>query len=108
MEESVDKIDFNVGEVLVTSAEIRVKDVNGYSMVMDIDEQKALDCALLMGVYEAWLPEQSNVAALAERLHRKMRNQLREEREIVNATRVEFEVMGGQDPNVKQNLEENL
>ncbi|MGD8663118.1 MAG: phosphonate C-P lyase system protein PhnG, partial [Desulfobacterales bacterium] len=36
-EESVEKIDFNVGEVLVTSAEVRVEDAIGYSMIMDTD-----------------------------------------------------------------------
>ncbi len=45
-EESVEKIDFNVGKVLVTSAEVRVADAIGYSMVMDTDEQKALNSSL--------------------------------------------------------------
>jgi phosphonate C-P lyase system protein PhnG len=107
MEESVQKIDFNVGEVLVTSAEVRVDDVIGYSMVMDIDEQKALDCALLMGVYEARRPEGRAVEDLVENLNRNMTMRMREEREIVSSTRVEFEVMGGQDPNVKHNVEDN-
>jgi phosphonate C-P lyase system protein PhnG len=88
VEESVEKLDFNVGEILVSSAEVRVGDAIGYSMVMDIDEQKALDCALLMAVYEAGLPQ-------------------RREREIVSSTRVNFEVLGGQDPNVKHNVKDN-
>lgn len=103
MEESVEKIDFNVGEILVTSAEVRVKDAIGYSMVMAADEAKALDGALLMGVYEAGLPEAQAVADLAERLDRDRANALRAEREMVSATRVRFEMMGGQDPNVKHN-----
>jgi phosphonate C-P lyase system protein PhnG len=105
MEESVEKVDFNVGEILVTSAEVRVKDAIGYAMVMAADGAKALDCALLMGIYEAGLPEAQSVAELVELLDRKRRDALRMERECVSATRVHFEVMGGQDPNVKHNIE---
>jgi phosphonate C-P lyase system protein PhnG len=105
MEESVEKIDFNVGEILVTSAEVRVKDAIGYAMVMGADGAKALDCALLMGIYEAGLPEAHSVAELVESLDRKRRKALHLERECVSATRVHFEVMGGQDPNVKHNAE---
>lgn len=101
VEESVEKIDFNVGEILVTSAEVRVGDTIGYSMVMDSDDAKALDCALLMGIYEAQRPEALAVEALVEELDQQMKARLREEREIVSSTRVAFEVMGGQDPNVK-------
>ncbi|MGD2014761.1 MAG: phosphonate C-P lyase system protein PhnG [Desulfobacterales bacterium] len=104
-EESVEKIDFNVGEVLVTSAEVRVEDAIGYSMIMDTDKQKALDCALLMGIYEAGLPQMKEIEKLAEILHEKMTQQLREEREIVNSTRVNFEVMGGQDVNIAHNVQ---
>ena len=104
-EESVEKLDFNVGEVLVTSAEVRVKDAIGFSMIMETDEQKALDCALLMGIYEAGLPEMKEVESLAELVQQKISEQLREEREIVSSTRVNFEVMGGQDPNIEHNVE---
>jgi phosphonate C-P lyase system protein PhnG len=104
VEESVEKIDFNVGEVLVTSAEVRIADAIGFSMIMDTDKQKALDCALLMGIYEAGLPQMTEVENLAELLQRKMTRQLQEEREIISTTRVNFEVMGGQDPNIAHNV----
>jgi alpha-D-ribose 1-methylphosphonate 5-triphosphate synthase subunit PhnG len=104
-EESVEKIDFNVGEVLVTSAEVRVEDAIGYSMIMDTDKQRALDCALLMGIYDAGLPQMKEIEKLAEIIHEKMMQKLREEREIVSSTRVNFEVMGGQDPNIAHNVE---
>jgi alpha-D-ribose 1-methylphosphonate 5-triphosphate synthase subunit PhnG len=103
-EESVEKIDFNVGEVLVTSAEVRVNDTIGYSMIMETDEQKALDCALLMGIYEAGLPEMKEIEHLAERMHNDMVRQLQVEREMVSSTRVDFEIMGGQDPNIEHNV----
>jgi alpha-D-ribose 1-methylphosphonate 5-triphosphate synthase subunit PhnG len=106
--ESVEQIDFNVGEVLVTSAEVRVNDAIGYSMIMETDEQKALDCALLMAIYEAELPQMKEIDGLAEILQKKMIKQLHEEREIVNSTRVNFEIMGGQDPNIKHHVEEDL
>jgi alpha-D-ribose 1-methylphosphonate 5-triphosphate synthase subunit PhnG len=100
VEENVEKLDFNVGEVLVTSAEVRVQDAIGYSMVMGMDGEKALDCALLMGVYEAGLPQKKAVEALAAECLRKMEEGMREERRIASSTRVKFELMGGQDPNV--------
>jgi alpha-D-ribose 1-methylphosphonate 5-triphosphate synthase subunit PhnG len=82
-----------------------VKDAIGYSMIMENDEQKALNCALLMGIYEAGLPQMKEIEHLAETLNKKVIQQLQEEREIVSSTRVHFEVMGGQDPNIEHNVE---
>lgn len=104
-EESVEKIDFNVGEILVTTARVRVNESIGFAMVMDTHQEKALDAALLMGIYEAGLPEAEQVEALAAGLKDYQQGRLREEREIISATRVNFEVMGGQDPNIKHNAE---
>ena len=106
-EESVEKIDFNVGEILVTSAEVRVNDSIGYSMIMDLDEDKALDCALIMGVYEAALPQHPVIEEMVRALAAKSNAILQEEREIVGSTVVNFELMGGQDPNVKHNANED-
>jgi phosphonate C-P lyase system protein PhnG len=103
VEENVEKLDFNVGEVLAVSAEVRVRDVIGYSMVMGTNRDMALDCALLMGVYEAGLPQKPEVEKLAEGLLQKREVGLREEQGIVDSTRVSFELMGGQDPNVSHN-----
>jgi alpha-D-ribose 1-methylphosphonate 5-triphosphate synthase subunit PhnG len=103
VEENVEKLDFNVGEVLTTSAEVRVKDVIGYGMVMGLDGELALDCALLMGVYEAGLPRKRDVEELAASLSRKREAALRKEKEIAGSTRVSFELIGGQDPNVSHN-----
>lgn len=102
-EETVEKLDFNVGEVLTTSAEVRVKDTIGYSMVIGMNKELALDCALLMGIYEAGLPQKSEIEELAQKILIKIEKQMREEREIVSSTRVNFEVMGGQDPAVSHN-----
>jgi len=100
VEETVEKLDFNVGEILVTSAEVQVGDVIGYSMIMSMNQDMALDCALLMGVYEAGLPEKGLVESLASELIKKREGEAQEERQIVGSTRVNFELMGGQDPNV--------
>ena len=105
IEESVEKIDFNVGEVLVTSAEVRVEDTIGYSMIMETDEQKALDCAFLMGIYESGLPQRKEIESLADKIESNITQQLQQEREVVSSTRVNFEVMGGQDPNIEHNVQ---
>jgi phosphonate C-P lyase system protein PhnG len=102
-EENVEKINFNVGEVLVTSAEVRVGDCIGYSAVMSLNEDLALDCALLMGVYEAGLPGKDRVEELARSLAAMAAARRREERAIIESTRVKFELMGGQDPNITHN-----
>ncbi|MBU2646631.1 phosphonate C-P lyase system protein PhnG [bacterium] len=103
-EESVEKLDFNVGEILVSSAEVRVGNSIGYSMVMDLDETKALDCAIILGIYEAGLPQVKDIEILVEELDQKMMGRLKEEMEIIGSTAVNFELMGGQDPNIKHNI----
>lgn len=104
-EESVEKIDFNVGEILVTTARIKVNDAIGFAMVMDMDEEKAQGAALLIGIIEANLPESDQIRDLVAGLKDYQLGQLREEREIISSTRVNFEVMGGQDPNINHNAQ---
>ncbi|MBN2735895.1 MAG: phosphonate C-P lyase system protein PhnG [Spirochaetales bacterium] len=101
-EETVEKLDFNVGEILMTTAEIKIANVLGYSMIMGMNNEKALDCAVILGVYEAISTQQDKIIKLAKQLKLKNESRLREEREIASSTRVHFEVMGGQDPNVKK------
>lgn len=103
VEENVEKLDFNVGEVLMTSAEVRVGDSIGYSAVMNLNEEMALDCALLMGVYEEGGSGKDAIEALALGLIKKREEKMRCEREIVSSTRVDFELMAGQDENVSHN-----
>lgn len=100
VEESVEHLVFNVGEILVTTAEVRISDSLGYAMILGSDKEKALDAAVLMAVVEAELPERKEVEELALRLKAKAEDKLREEQEVINSTRVRFELMGGQDPSV--------
>ena len=103
-EESVEHLHFNVGEILVTSAEVRLDNALGYSMVMGGDKNFAFYCALIMTALEAELPETKEIEALAHKLKKDMEAELRKEQKIIASTRVNFEVMGGQDPGVMKNM----
>jgi len=103
MQESVENISFNVGEVLITQAEVKINDNLGYAMVLGMDKESALNKAFLMGIVEANLPECKEITELIDFLKKEKLEKLREEREIINSTRVKFETMGGQDPNVSHN-----
>lgn len=100
VEESVEHLVFNAGEILVTTAEVRISDSLGYAMILGSDKEKALDAAVLMAAVEAELPGGKEVEELALRLKATAEGRLREEQEVANSTRVRFELMGGQDPNV--------
>lgn len=99
-EESIECRVFNVGEILVTTTEVRIFDSLGYAMILGSDKEKALNAAVLMAAVEAELPERTRVEELALGLEVKTAEKEKEEQEVVNSTRVRFELMGGQDPNV--------
>lgn len=103
MRESVENTAFNVGEVLVVQAEVRINNSLGYAMIIGMDKKSALNRAFLMGIIESGLPESEEILKLAALLKEEKLEALREEREIINSTRVKFETMGGQDPNVSHN-----
>jgi len=100
VEESVEHLVFNAGEILVTTAEVRISDSLGYAMILGPDKEKALDAAVLMAAVEAELPEGKEVEKLALSLRARTKARMSEEQEEVNSTRVRFELMGGQDPSV--------
>lgn len=103
--ESVQEMPFNAGEVLVTTAEAMINDVIGYAMVMGMDELQAHNASVVMAALEAGVPEREEVRLLADKLKHEKQTKMLKEREIINSTRVNFEVMGGQDPNVSHNKE---
>ena len=103
MQESIENIAFNVGEVLVTQAEVKVENSLGYAMIMGMNKESALNKAFLMGILAAGLPESTEIIDLAYVVKEEKVKKMKEEREIINSTRVKFETMGGQDPNVSHN-----
>ena len=72
-------------------------------MVMGINNEKAIDNAVIMSVYESDLPEKKELDGLIIKLKNEKMNKMIEEREIINSTRVRFETMGGQDTGVSHN-----
>ena len=103
VEESVELMDFNAGEILVTTCEAKINKSLGYAMVMGINNEKALNNAIVMSVYESDLPEKNEIENLIMKLKDDQKNKMIEEREIINSTTVRFETMGGQDTGVSHN-----
>ena len=90
-------------EILVTTCEAKINSNLGYAMVMGINNEKAVNNAIIMAVYESDLPEKKEIENLILKLKDEQKNKMIEEREIINSTRVRFETMGGQDTGVSHN-----
>ncbi|HWQ61219.1 MAG TPA: phosphonate C-P lyase system protein PhnG [Negativicutes bacterium] len=61
--ETVDNAVFNLGEVLVTEAEVVISGVKGYMMVMGLDKAKALNGAVLDAVTASGHPLTGEIIA---------------------------------------------
>lgn len=103
MQENVENLIFNVGEILVTVCEVKVFDSIGYAMILDTDFKKAENRAFLMAIYLSENEIKEKVTSLAIKIKEFILKDLEKEKEIINSTRVNFELMGGQDTNVSHN-----
>jgi len=95
--ESVEYLQFNLGEVLVTTCELKLEGTPGYGMVMGMNDEHAEAAAILSALLDTDLPEKAEVYVLAEKLKIALYKRYKEEQEICASTRVNFETMGGQD-----------
>lgn len=101
--ESVENITFNVGEILVTTGEVKIEKSLGYAMILGMDQSRCYSSAVLMALLETDFPESAMIRKLAVELKTLMIKKYQEEKEIVSSTRVKFETMGGQDKTVAHN-----
>lgn len=83
---------FYGGEVLVTSAVVRVNEVDGWSMVLDDPPDLARNIAILDGAYAACI-EEDEIRKLAVRAKNRYEKNLSQTQSQVNATRVSFDLM---------------
>lgn len=83
---------FLSGEVLVTSAIVQVNAVNGWSMVMDSQDTKAIAIALLDGAFAADI-RRTEIIDLALFGKEDQEISTCEENNRINATRVSFDLL---------------
>jgi alpha-D-ribose 1-methylphosphonate 5-triphosphate synthase subunit PhnG len=88
----VNRGSFIGGEVLVTSAIVRVNEVNGWSMVMDENHEIAVAAAILDGAFAAGI-QREEIVRLARRGKDRMEKKDTERNAKVNATRVSFDLL---------------
>lgn len=84
---------FNFGEVLVTEAEVKIGDSLGYAMVMGMEPEKAIACAVLDCAVEAGHPLASEIISMLKAEEQKLKKEKMRIWKEIETTRVDFEVM---------------
>jgi alpha-D-ribose 1-methylphosphonate 5-triphosphate synthase subunit PhnG len=98
--DGVERKSFNAGEILVATAEVTRGTATGWAMVQGNQPSRAFDAATVMAAWEAEDAERPAIEALARRTAARLDAAEAAEARVAAATRVSFEVMGGQDPYV--------
>lgn len=83
---------FYAGEVLVTSTIVQVEKTKGWSMVMDLNEEKSLYIAVLDACFEANIYKE-NIKSLLLDTKRGREESIKKTNKKVNSTRVSFDLM---------------
>lgn len=84
---------FNLGEVLITEAEVRIGDNRGYAMMMGMELEATLAGAILDAAVESGHLLSSRIIDLLRTEEERFKNELQEMRLKVNTTKVDFEAM---------------
>lgn len=83
---------FYAGEVLVTSTIVQVEKTKGWSMVMDLNEEKSLYIAVLDACFEANIYKE-NIESLLLDAKQGREESIKKTNKKVNSTRVSFDLM---------------
>ncbi|WP_417324716.1 phosphonate C-P lyase system protein PhnG [Halarcobacter sp.] len=83
---------FYAGEVLVTSTIVQVEKTKGWSMVMDLNEEKSLYIAVLDACFEANIYKE-NIKSLLLDAKQGREESIKKTNKKVNSTRVSFDLM---------------
>ena len=84
---------FNLGEVLVSEAEVRIKNSMGYAMMMGMEPETVLAGAILDAAVEAGHPLAPEIIDLLDNEERRLSGEKQVKWAQVASTRVDFEVM---------------
>jgi alpha-D-ribose 1-methylphosphonate 5-triphosphate synthase subunit PhnG len=91
--DTAEKCVFNLGEVLVTEAEVRIGSELGYAMVMGRDPETALAGAILDAAVESGHPLAPEIIDLLRSEEGRLKEELQKTWTEVATTKVDFEVM---------------
>ncbi|WP_254761720.1 phosphonate C-P lyase system protein PhnG [Natrinema marinum] len=95
--EPVERRPFNLGEVLVTPAEVELEGTRGFAMVAGKRERAALSGAIVDAAVAAGREETPAIVAALEDVATRQREQRRREWARSKHTAVEFETMEGEE-----------
>jgi len=84
---------FNLGEVLVSEAEVKIGNSTGYAMIMGMELETVLAGAILDAAVEAEHPLTPEIVDLLNREERRLLEEKQMKWAQVASTRVDFEVM---------------
>ena len=91
-------VDFYLGEVLVTTAEVSVNGARGHATVMGDEPAKALLAAVVEAVLESrQFKSLSHILPVVEALQQKLAAKHRQEARLTAATKVNFRSMARED-----------
>jgi len=91
--DTAEKCVFNIGEVLVTEAEVRIGSELGYAMVMGRDAEAALAGAIIDAAVESGHPLTPEIIDLLRSEEERLKEELQKRWAEVATTKVDFEVM---------------
>lgn len=91
--DSVENEVFNLGEILVSEAEVEINGVLGYSQVLGDDTEKALAGAILDAVCEIKHPFREKIIKMLNQEKNYYEKEKAKECAKIKSTKVEFEVM---------------
>lgn len=91
--DTAEKCVFNLGEVLVTEAEVRIDEELGYAIVMGRDPEAALAGAILDAAVESGHPITPEIIDLLRSDEVRRKEELQKTWSEVATTKVDFEVM---------------
>ena len=91
--DSVEREVFNLGEVLVSEAEVEIEGVVGYSIVLGDDTEKALAGAILDAVCEIKHPLREKIIKMLNQEKNYYEKEKAKEYAKIKSTKVEFEAM---------------
>jgi alpha-D-ribose 1-methylphosphonate 5-triphosphate synthase subunit PhnG len=84
---------FNFGEILVTEAEVRIGNSTGYAMVLGMEPEKTLACAILDCAIEAGQPLAVEILQMLRSEEQRLQEEKIRTWKEIETTKVDFEVM---------------
>lgn len=85
------RVDFHLGEALVTEAVVEYRSVKGYGIILGDDPKRALAAASVDAIMRSGSPEKARIVKYLETERKKIAYVRRQEQTLAESTRVSFE-----------------